>query len=54
MAVVTPYALAVLALILGVYTFIRWRGRHPVSTTAASVPISDDYLSQVERDLRGK
>lgn len=54
MAMVTPYVLAALALILGVYTFIRWRGRHPVSTTAASVPVSDDYLSQVERDLRGK
>jgi cytochrome c-type biogenesis protein CcmH len=54
MAMVTPYVLAALALILGVFTFIRWRGRHPVSTSAASVPVGDDYLSQVERDLRGK
>ncbi len=54
LALVTPYVLAALALMLGVFTLIRWRGRRPVSTPAASIPVSDDYLSQVERDLRGK
>lgn len=56
MAVVTPYVLAALALVLGIFTFTRWRGRRPVSTAAAaaSMPLNDDYLSQVERDLRGK
>jgi cytochrome c-type biogenesis protein CcmH len=58
---VTPYVLAALALLIGVFTFTRWRARHasaPASARAdaagsASLSTHDDYLSQVERDLRG-
>jgi cytochrome c-type biogenesis protein CcmH len=53
LAVVTPYVLAALALVVGVFTFIRWRGRRtPPASAASAAPISDDYLAQVERDLR--
>ncbi|MDZ4767208.1 MAG: cytochrome c-type biogenesis protein CcmH [Chloroflexota bacterium] len=55
LTLVTPFALAALALIGGVFTFARWRGRSARAPmrAAALQPNDDDYLAQVERDLRG-
>jgi cytochrome c-type biogenesis protein CcmH/NrfF len=51
----TPYVIAVLALVLAVITFMRWRRR---STTAPAAPNSaakaedDPYRSMLEQDLK--
>lgn len=54
LSLVTPYVLAGLALVVGGYTFLRWR--RPASLTALpaspSTPIEDDYRARLERDLR--
>ena len=55
LSLVTPLLVAGLALVLGVITFIRWRGRprpEPVSAPPPSATTSDDYRQQIERDLR--
>lgn len=55
-SVLTPYVLALIALALGVYTFLRWRARRPaVPAQPPPAPISGDddaYRRQLERDLR--
>jgi cytochrome c-type biogenesis protein CcmH len=59
LSLVTPFLIAGLALVVGVFTFLRWRGR-PGSQTAGSqvAPASgvssagDAYRDQLEQDLR--
>ncbi len=54
LSLIAPFLIAALALIVGVYTFMRWRGR-PRSTLeppAEPTPASGAYRDQLEKDLR--
>jgi cytochrome c-type biogenesis protein CcmH len=53
LSLVTPYALAGLALIIGVWTFIRWRRRPTPTPSAPNLPAADadNYRAILERDL---
>jgi cytochrome c-type biogenesis protein CcmH len=54
LSLVTPFLIAGLALVVGVFTFLRWRGR-PTSQTAAASGVTsggDAYRDQLEQDLR--
>jgi cytochrome c-type biogenesis protein CcmH len=57
LSVVTPWALAVVAVIVGGYTLWRWRLRGVNETTVpapvATVSADDEYRERLERDLRG-
>lgn len=49
-----PAAGTVIMIVLGVFTFLRWRRRQPVTAQASSSPMitSDDpYRRQVEQDI---
>lgn len=53
-ALIAPYILAGLALLVGVITFWRWRNHQvqPVTTLPAIQPAEEaDYRSRIERDL---
>ncbi|MEO8394066.1 MAG: cytochrome c-type biogenesis protein CcmH [Chloroflexota bacterium] len=55
LSLVTPFVIAGLALLVGIFTFMRWRRRTPLTPASASgtaPAISDDYRKQLERDLR--
>ncbi len=54
LSLVTPFALAGLALVIGLGTFLRWRGRpRPQSEAASDIsPGSEAYRDQLEQDLR--
>ena len=54
LSLVTPFVIAGLALLTGIYTFMRWRRRPRFEPAPASdaPAISDDYRQQLERDLR--
>lgn len=54
LSLVTPFLLAGVALVVGVLTFLRWRGRPNLAPTAPSTTpaTNDDYRQQLERDLR--
>ena len=54
LSLVTPFIIALLALLVGVFTFMRWRGRprSEIAPAADGIPVSDDYRDQLERDLR--
>ncbi len=54
LSLVTPFVIAGLALLVGIFTFMRWRWRprsEPLPASDAPA-ISDDYRQQLERDLR--
>lgn len=53
-----PFGLATLALVLGIMTFLGWRGRRtPITLTPAAdatrvdAPVVDDLRARLERDL---
>jgi cytochrome c-type biogenesis protein CcmH len=52
----TPFLIAALALLIGIYTFMRWRRRPSFESASAGgttpTPPSDDYRNQLERDLK--
>jgi len=51
----TPFLIALLALLIGIFTFMRWRRRPAAPASAGdapAAPLSDDYRNQLERDLR--
>lgn len=55
LSLATPYVIAGLALVVGVFTFLRWRGRPHLETGATpsvTTSLSDDYRQQLERDLQ--
>ncbi|MCC6802139.1 MAG: cytochrome c-type biogenesis protein CcmH [Anaerolineae bacterium] len=53
LSLIAPILVVTLALVIGVFTFLRWRTRSiPAVSPAASTPASDDYRKQLERDLR--
>jgi cytochrome c-type biogenesis protein CcmH len=61
LTLVTPFALAALALAVGVWTFVRWRGRtqglpdargSSVSANHAAPPPDADLIARIEQDLR--
>ena len=55
LSLVTPFVIAGLALVVGVFTFLRWRGgSHPRPETApvSSAGGSNAYRDQLEQDLR--
>lgn len=55
LSLVTPFLLAGVALVVGVLTFLRWRGRPhlaPATPNAPTPAANDDYRQQLERDLR--
>lgn len=56
LSLVTPFFIAGVALVVGVYTFLRWRARpKAAAVTTGSVSGStagDAYRDQLERDLR--
>jgi cytochrome c-type biogenesis protein CcmH len=53
LSLITPIVGAGLALVIGAWTFLRWRGRPRPESAAPSAPsrASDDYRDQLERDL---
>ncbi len=53
LSLVTPFVLAGLALLIGVWTFARWRRRPTPTPAAANMPAADadDYRALLERDL---
>jgi cytochrome c-type biogenesis protein CcmH len=57
LSLVTPFLVAGVALVVGVYTFLRWRARPkaavvtPAGSTASSSG-GDAYRDQLEQDLR--
>jgi len=52
LAVGAPILLAGSAVIVGVLTFARWRGRKGIETpTHAASSVDDPYRTQIERDL---
>jgi cytochrome c-type biogenesis protein CcmH len=53
LAVGIPVVIAAAAVIIGVVTFARWRGRPAASANlpVSDVPLNDLYRSQIERDL---
>ncbi len=55
LSLATPFLIAGLALAVGAFTFVRWRGRPHLETSAtsgATTSTSDDYRQQLERDLK--
>lgn len=53
LSLIAPILVVTLALIIGVFTFLRWRTRsNPAVSPAAPTPAGDDYRKQLERDLR--
>lgn len=54
LSLIAPIAAAVLALVIGVFTFLRWRGRPRHEPAVVNMPAraADDYRDQLERDLR--
>ena len=54
LSLITPFLIAGAALVIGVFTFLRWRGRPAAGTqsTGTVSAISDDYRDQIEKDLR--
>jgi cytochrome c-type biogenesis protein CcmH len=53
-SLIAPYLLAGIALIVGIITFLRWRGNHPEVTPVQSLAQSsetDDYRARIEHDL---
>jgi cytochrome c-type biogenesis protein CcmH/NrfF len=55
MAVIAPYMLAVVILIIGIWTFLRWRGNRPLATStppSPALPDDENYRSRLEKDLR--
>lgn len=53
LSLIAPILVVTLALVIGMFTFLRWRARAvPAASSVASTPASDDYRSQLERDLR--
>ena len=56
LSLVTPFVIAGLALLVGIFTFMRWRRRprvEPASTgIVPTTPLSEDYRNQLERDLK--
>jgi len=56
LSLVTPFVIAGLALLVGIFTFMRWRRRPSLEAASAlgapPTPLSDDYRKQLERDLR--
>lgn len=58
LSLVTPYVIAVIALAVGVFTFLRWRKRPTtqptvLTTTSAASPPDQDYRSALEKDVEG-
>ncbi len=52
LSLATPFVIAGLALIVGVFTFTRWRRRPQLEVSPAkSTPLDDSYRDQLERDL---
>lgn len=52
LSLIAPILVALLALVVGVFTFTRWRGQSAqVASPAAPTPAGDDYRDQLERDL---
>ncbi len=55
LSLATPFLIAGVALIVGVFTFVRWRGRprlEPSTGTPIAAAANDDYRDQLERDLQ--
>ena len=55
LSLATPFLIAGLGLLIGIFTFMRWRRRpRVVPTSTAPMPISgsDEYRDQLEHDLR--
>jgi cytochrome c-type biogenesis protein CcmH/NrfF len=57
LSLVTPFLVAGVALVVGVYTFLRWRARPKASVitstgSATSASGGDAYRDQLEQDLR--
>ena len=54
LSLVTPFLLAGVALVVGVFTFLRWRGQPHLEPSAPNTTpmLSDDYRQQLERDLQ--
>ncbi len=56
-SLITPWVAAALAIIIGVWTFIRWRRNHSLDSEFAAVSAStgdtemDDYRARLEEDL---
>jgi cytochrome c-type biogenesis protein CcmH len=52
LSLIAPILVVALALVIGVFTFMRWRRRSEPVATAAPTPASDDYRDQLEQDLQ--
>lgn len=57
-SLVTPWALAIIAIVVAGYTLWRWRSREGAQPKSATAPSTanggdDDYRARIERDLRG-
>ena len=54
LSLATPFLIAGAALVIGIFTFLRWRGRPtaiPTTPQSAGTASSDKYREQLERDL---
>jgi cytochrome c-type biogenesis protein CcmH len=53
-SLISPYIFAGMILVIGVWTFLRWRGRSQsaVEVPSAKAPDDDRYRSRLENDLR--
>jgi cytochrome c-type biogenesis protein CcmH len=61
LSIYTPYIFAVIILVIGVVTFLRWRGHRSIAklsteggVSAPSATPDDAYRQLLERDLEGK
>ena len=54
LSLATPFLIAGLGLLLGIFTFVRWRRRPRLDPAAASEspPVNDGYRDQLEQDLK--
>jgi cytochrome c-type biogenesis protein CcmH len=52
LSLVTPFVIAGLALVIGLFTFFRWRSRPQSTPIAGDAPENDAYRDLLERDLR--
>lgn len=54
LSLVTPFVLAGIALLIGMWTFLRWRGRPrpQTDTSSEAIPGGEAYRDQLEQDLR--
>lgn len=48
-----PYLLTAAILLIGVFTFSRWRGQAPSAPVVTPDSDNDDYRARLENDLRG-